>query len=488
MSENVIRIQELALENFQNVARGEVQFPGNTRDGFFGEQADVLGIYGQNGSGKTALLHALAIIKSALSGNAPGSDALRYIMQGKDRAYIRAVFSMKHGIRRYRLEYSIAVGRRSGIPLKAVADNGLTAGPALDISSRSDSTPPMAVIEEESLKYAEFEAGRWSSRRTLAEWSTDQPEELLRPKKSLVLLAEEHGNIEDIRLAKRFAVRQGSSLLFSDDMKRLTAARNDIFSVIIPALRNFGEYNLYIIGSRGWGPITMNTGLPFHFRLEEQRESGTGRNISMGIMMFRLDSPTVFPLVYCKLVEKAVLSLNEVLSRVIPGMRLRLRRLGRQLMQDGAEAIVLEPVTTRDGRAEQIPLRDESEGIKKLISMLGMFVAAHHSPTMTLAIDELDAGIHEYLLGELLDSFRHGGRGQLVFTSHNLRPLECLDKRSIVFATSDPEGKYIRLKNVKTNNNLRDVYYNLVSHGVQSELYRTSEVNSVACRKVGSFE
>ncbi len=74
MSEDVIRIQELTLEDFQNVAKGEVQFPGNTRDGFFGEQADVLGIYGQNGSGKTALLHALAVLKSALSGKPLGSE------------------------------------------------------------------------------------------------------------------------------------------------------------------------------------------------------------------------------------------------------------------------------------------------------------------------------------------------------------------------------------------------------------------------------
>lgn len=208
----------------------------------------------------------------------------------------------------------------------------------------------------------------------------------------------------------------------------------------------------------------------------------------MGVMMFRLDTPTVFPLAYSRLVEKTVISLNEVLSRVIPGMRLKLRRLGSQLMQDGSEAIVFEPVTTRDGRPEQIPLRDESEGIKKLISMLNMFVAAYHSPTMTLAIDEFDAGLHEYLLGELLVQFRKGGKGQLIFTSHNLRPLECLDKRSIVFTTSNPEERYIRLKNVKANNNLRDVYYNQISNGINRELYEMSGDSRRPCHKTCSLE
>ena len=76
-------------------------------------------------------------------------------------------------------------------------------------------------------------------------------------------------------------------------------------------------------------------------------------------------------------------------------------------------------------------------------------------------------------LEELLSSFQQGGRGQLIFTSHNLRPLECLDKRSIVFATSEPEERYIRLKHIKSNNNLRDVYYNLISHARKQELYAT---------------
>lgn len=42
------------------------------------------------------------------------------------------------------------------------------------------------------------------------------------------------------------------------------------------------------------------------------------------------------------------------------------------------------------------------------------------------SIDELDAGIFEYMLGELLDIFGKSAKGQLIFTSHNLRALEML--------------------------------------------------------------
>ena len=482
MSEDVVRIQELVLENFQNVAKGVVPFACNTKEGFFGTQVDLLGIYGQNGSGKTALLHALGVLKQALRGKAPGPETIHYIMQGKTYARIQTVFSLKRAGRFYRVEYSMILERRDAAQPDSAAEPGLLTEGALGLDHRAEVLPqPTAVLTEERLKYAEYAEGRWSSQKTLLEWNLTEPE-LVMPKKSLARLSEKVSNLDDLRLAKKLAVRQGSSFLFSDDMKRLVEHRNDVFSDLVTALRDYAEYNLYIIGSSGWGPISMNTGLPFHFRLDEPKPDGEGKKISMGVIMLRLDAPTVFPLAYCPLLEKTVLSMNETLSVIIPGMRLKLRRLGQQLLQNGAEAITLEPVTTRDGRPEQIPLRYESEGIKKLIAMLGMFTAAYHDPAMTLAIDELDAGLHEYLLGELLEDFRQGGRGQLIFTAHNLRPLECLDKRFILFTTSDPEERYVRLKNIKANNNLRDVYYNLISRAGNQYLYETDpEQDTLRC-------
>ena len=75
-----------------------------------------------------------------------------------------------------------------------------------------------------------------------------------------------------------------------------------------------------------------------------------------------------------------------------------------------------------------------------------------------MAIDELDSGIYEFLLGELLEVFSTGARGQIIFTSHNLRPLEILDKENIIFTTVNPENRYIRKTDIKPSNNLRDVY------------------------------
>ncbi len=125
----------------------------------------------------------------------------------------------------------------------------------------------------------------------------------------------------------------------------------------------------------------------------------------------------------------------------------------------------------------KIPLRYESDGIKKIISILSAMIVMFNNPTICLAIDELDAGVFEYLLGEILEIIENRAQGQLVFTSHNLRPLEKLNKDSLIFTTTNPDNRYIRFANVKTSHNLRNFYYRGIKLGGQDEeIYdRTNE-------------
>ena len=107
---------------------------------------------------------------------------------------------------------------------------------------------------------------------------------------------------------------------------------------------------------------------------------------------------------------------------------------------------------------------------------------------MTLLVDELDAGIFEYLLGELLDVFCTGAKGQLLFTSHNLRVLETIPKSNLIFTTTNPEKRYIKLTSVKNNNNLRDLYIRTIVLGGQNEgLYQETDKVEIgkAFRKIG---
>ena len=73
------------------------------------------------------------------------------------------------------------------------------------------------------------------------------------------------------------------------------------------------------------------------------------------------------------------------------------------------------------------------------------------------------------------------GKGQLIFTSHNLRPLETLDKGFIAFTTINPNNRYVKLTNVKSTNNLRDMYYkNLILGEYRDDLYDLTNNSEIA--------
>ena len=64
VSKQTVRIENISIENFKNVKYGFLNFE-NKRKNY---KSSILGLYGQNGSGKTALIDALQLLKFALSG------------------------------------------------------------------------------------------------------------------------------------------------------------------------------------------------------------------------------------------------------------------------------------------------------------------------------------------------------------------------------------------------------------------------------------
>ena len=117
-----------------------------------------------------------------------------------------------------------------------------------------------------------------------------------------------------------------------------------------------------------------------------------------------------------------------------------------------------------------------------ILYILSLLTAAYNDPSFTLAIDEFDAGIFEYLLGEILQAMEESGKGQFIFTSHNLRPLEVIDKKFLYFTTANPANRYIRLKKIAATNNLRDTYFREIVLNEQDEIIykRTKRFKIVA--------
>ena len=182
--------------------------------------------------------------------------------------------------------------------------------------------------------------------------------------------------------------------------------------------------------------------------------------------------------------------LIQFLYTIIPGLRIEIKEYGSQLMDNGEEGHKIELMSSREGMPS-FPIRMESEGIIKIISILNALIQAFSDPSICLAIDELDAGIFEYILGELLQIFDESAKGQLIFTSHNLRVLERLDKKNIICSTINPSNRYIYLKGIEKNHNKRDFYIRSIVLGGQKErLYDNRELQDMnyAFKRAGSIE
>ena len=91
---DTIRIQRITISNMKSVEFGEMVFSGQTTFPSHIEGPSIIGLYGQNGSGKSTFIEAMNIVQLLVSGdwldaNFWGQDIIR---QGADRASIEVVF------------------------------------------------------------------------------------------------------------------------------------------------------------------------------------------------------------------------------------------------------------------------------------------------------------------------------------------------------------------------------------------------------------
>ena len=254
-----------------------------------------------------------------------------------------------------------------------------------------------------------------------------------------------------------------TSFIFSSETEEIIKNSESFkeYTDIILALKYYANLNLFIIKNNHAGIINMNLLIPFSFRLSDEKRVTQG-DLGIGLL-----KPSVVPEQVYEVVKRIIKQMNIVLGTIIPGLSIGIKNHGKQLKEDGAEGVRIELVAVRG--TFSIPLKYESDGIKKIISILSTLIAMFNNPTVCMVVDELDAGIFEYLFGEILQIISESGKGQLIFTSHNLRPLEMLDTNSLVFTTTNPKNRYIRFANVKSNNNLRNLYYRNINLGGQKE-------------------
>ena len=290
--------------------------------------------------------------------------------------------------------------------------------------------------------------------------------------------SKQNAKMNELRVIKLLCQKEHRSFLFSPEFLKMlhdVAQEHDDKVEPLFELSNFANTSFFVILNRNNGLISLDAAIPVNFRTET----------AGGTFALPIDQPVTIPNRYLEIIQQVIETISTVLCEIVPGAQLSLVELGTELMENGEQGTKIQlarELSCANGKLHLLPLKYESEGIKKIISVLHLLIAAYNSPSITLAIDELDSGIYEYLLGELLRIMQKSGKGQLIFTSHNLYPLETLESNSIVFTTTNPSARYTRIKSVRATNNLRSMYLREVILGSDDDasLYEETNVSEIA--------
>lgn len=458
MRRPIVRLSSLQLTNIKNVKKGTIYMPNTVNKILSADKAEILGIYGQNGSGKTAIVDALYFLQKVMIGVDLDQSLEDYMDMDSDTAEIFADFNIFMDDIVFEIGYRLSLSREE----KEV------------------------IISRETLSAAKNENGIRTNKTVFMDYQRDQANVIFKPQKRLDEILEENKEIKtDLIVARKMAEKSNCSYIFGESSREIFCReyKNGFqqFSVIISSLFEFALKDLFVIRNTHSGVISANFVLPMAFRIENDNMGAKGD------FTVSLTEPILVDEERKNLLETIVEQINIVLYTIIPGLQVTIKNYGKQSLDNGEEGWKLELMSKRESMQE-IPIRMESEGIIKIISILNALIQAFGNPSICLVIDELDSGIFEYMLGELLDIFKKSAKGQLIFTSHNLRALEMIDKESIMFSTTNPNNRYIHMKNVRESNNLRNMYIRSITLGGQSEqIYEETDSLKIAraFRKAG---
>lgn len=444
LRKKIIKIKSVELTNIKNVNNGKIHFFDN------GRPLHILGLYGQNGSGKTALINALNMVKYSMSGKRI-PDSVIDLIPNDTIAKIEVIYEV---LDEREISYTIEFSRANESDLK---EENLTQ------EDNSNAKEISLKIISELLETKTLEKN--SRKKILISYDSRLEDYPLVTKN---LFPKNKVNSTKLDYVKAMSLKGQESFIFGMGMRKFLkeyegkGSLDELKEVWNVLSVNF-QRNLIVYSNDLSGMIYTNIVLPISFYI------GITTNTSAtGTMPLPTDGTSIISKKHFELAELVFEQINGVLPNVIPGLNIEMEILeGNRKNDKGEEGYLVEVMAIKNG--SKFPFRCESDGIKKIVSVLSTLIYVYNTPNAVVAIDEFDSGIYEYLLGEIVSVMSTGAKGLLIFTSHNLRALEVLKSSEIVFTTTNPENRYIKVSNLKNSNNLRSMYLRAIQLGGFSE-------------------
>ncbi|WP_426709530.1 AAA family ATPase [Cetobacterium sp. SF1] len=410
-----MNIKKLRLINFKNIEDSTINFKNN-----------ISGIYGPNGMGKTAILEAILLIKEYLK-----------LPENTEENLLRRSRMIKF------LE-SLMMKNKESMSLEITLLNN-------DI---------------EYIIYLEFKRDKKYS--FICSKEELYSEKLTRGTKAIKILEVDNptGVIPNIIHGNTSLINKNMMNLFSNITVLFIENSNNLYSHLISTPNYFETINQNIHDILKVVTcilnkviiITLKDQLHCSETIEVPIQCYDEKNDSIKTIIFD-DINNIYSTEDAELLKNTMKEMEIIYSVIVPKAKIIFKSTERDINPETniASKMAVKIFIEKDGNL--LSITNESTGIIKLISLISALTYCIKNEKATVLIDELDVHIFEYLLSIILITIEKFSKGQLIFTAHNLLPMESLDKNSIIIAATNGEKKvYTNLKITSQTTNMRKKY------------------------------
>ena len=293
MANRVVRIKSITIENFKNVAQGTLDFE-NKRKHY---KASVLGLYGQNGSGKTALIDAIQLLKFALCGKVIPKKYADCIHVDAEYATLKYECSVRYAEVVYNAWYQFSIR-------KVIDENAV----GVDEAANANTTTKVEMFDE----VLSFSYESKTDKMRKAPLIDTRTEELFAPKaKMQELVGDDKENYVDLLVTKRLTKATSRSFIFSRELinQYRKNCKNELYMKLIESLYSYGHRELFIIDTESIGLISLNT-LPLVFKYKDETSEAVGG------LLLSLNGPALIPEDMYNVAHNVIENMNIVLEQL----------------------------------------------------------------------------------------------------------------------------------------------------------------------------
>ena len=396
---NDFYLLRLEISGIKNIEKPiEIPFYKKTiKNDFDPEHYRIKGIYGENGSGKTAVMMAVSILAKILINKNFLSDSVNQMLlieniNKKNRSgYIEAEYYSNNYlgsfIYRYRVNYDIRDDERVYLSAEKLDRK----------SGQYSQNQFTSVFETRNGNLMHF------GNETLFSYCKERTQNLL---------------------------GQRSFATFIDDIIASGYHRASIpFAHLFNLMAFAAKIDVYIDGEDDHRNYIYKN-MPVAVKENVMKESDSSTIYSWASTAGKDGKDVIVP-------KKAFNAYQNRVARLAAFIRLfktDLLNIEIDTKEIGDDLFVCSLVMIYDGF--ELDSEYESRGIRKLMSLFDVLDAACRGDI--IFIDELDSNINDVYLNKLIEFFLYYGKGQLCFTAHNLSPMSVLrsSKNSISFLSS----------------------------------------------------